>query len=153
MSLIDNNPKLDNEIEDLMECLLFQYLEQQPAEKWFTLRKLYQDLGIKYSLRRKGSLDVIIEKTLGEWNWYRHHSDYYGIAYIRRNRPTKPVSFYLCDGTEVTTESSWPTFLPPVTASRLNSDSDEERKKLRKKNETEKSNTLRLVAKDGTLVA
>ena len=153
MSLIDNNPKLDDEIEDLMECLLFQYPEHQPAKKWFTLRALYQNLGVKFTLRRQGSLDAIIEKTLSDWNWHRHHSEYWGISYIRRDYPTKPVSFYLWDGTQVTTEFSWPTFLPPVPESRQGSDSDAASKKLRGTVDTEKPNTLRLVAKDGILVA
>jgi hypothetical protein len=83
------------------------------------LRSLYEKLKIKFTLRREGSLDQIIRRTLDDWNWFDHFSDYYGQSYVRRKRPTDLIEISLLDGTNDTTRYSWPPFsLPEPTPER-----------------------------------
>lgn len=113
MSLIDNNPEIDDEVVEIMEGLLREHLATYDEDQWFTLKSLYEKLKIKFTLRREGSLDQIIHRTLDEWNWFGHFSDYYGQSYVRRKRPTDLIEISLLDGTNDTTRYSWPPFSPP----------------------------------------
>jgi hypothetical protein len=119
MSLIDNNPEIDDEVLEIMEGLLREHLANYDEGQWFTLRSLYEKMNIKFTLRREGSLDQIIRRTLNEWNWFGHFGHYWGRSYIRRDRPTDLVEISLLDGTNVATRYSWPPFsLPEPTPER-----------------------------------
>ena len=117
---IDNNIPIDDEVQGLMEELLEDFLEEQPKDQPFALSALYGKLSIKYTVRRAGALDHIIDKTLDDWNWnsfYRGlHKD---VRYIKR-RPYsfKPKEIELASGLTITTGDSWPDYLGPDVVKR-----------------------------------
>jgi len=114
MILNDNDPILDGDLVEIMEGLLCEHLARYDEDQWFKLRDLYAKLEIKCTLRKTGSLDKIILRTLDEWNWKRHVSEYFGVSFVRRNRPTEPVTITLVDGTTRVTNHSWPPYLLPA---------------------------------------
>ncbi len=113
MKIIDNDITIDDEVHVLMEELLTDFLEEQPVREPFLLSTLYDRLGIKYTKRRAGTLDKLIDQTLEAWNWvnfYRGLNNDLRFV-VRRTHcySSKEISF-TC-GETVVTGDSWPRYV------------------------------------------
>lgn len=113
MCLTDNNLPLDDELLAVVEEFLIFYLEKIPQKKWFVLSELYEELGIKYTQRRVGTLDKMISQKLDEWKWQRHPADSEQgmVSYVRREYLDKPSVVKSVDGDSHSIWETWPSYV------------------------------------------
>lgn len=113
MKIIDNDITIDDDVHALMEELLTDFLEEQPVREPFLLSTLYDSRGIKYTKRRAGTLDKLIDQILEAWNWVNF---YRGLNtdlrfVVRRTHCYSPKEISFTCGETVVTGASWPHYI------------------------------------------
>lgn len=112
MDLMDNNQPIDDDVREVLEEMLDEFLTHVSHKEGFWLSELYRELGVKYADTRSGSLDLLIAQTLENWNW-RHRCIGWKkdiVLYERRRYPGKPKHIHTANGSSVTSGESWPPY-------------------------------------------
>ena len=114
MAEIDNDVTLTETIIKETKRKMENFLVRIPKGERITFGELYDELGVKYTKEREGSLDALISDTLVNWNWRHRTSGLRGeLQFIdRRWFPGEPSNIEMLDGVFFEETESWPPYAP-----------------------------------------